>query len=225
MVFTPLAYANELDDVEAPDFISAFTCESAYSNSKKILPSVQSSYNEIKGLKARFFQVSTLLGMGNSHISMGQVQFLKPGKMNWKYISPSPQDFITDGKKVWYYEPSVNQLTIGELTSTFSSDVPVSFLLGIGKITESFSLKKACKNKEGILLVLEPLNQDQNLKAFSLLVDQNSFLPIGARLVDVGDTSTEFLFRDVNTKDVPEEKEFNFITPDGVDVVHHGDSH
>ncbi|HMO18622.1 MAG TPA: outer membrane lipoprotein chaperone LolA [Oligoflexia bacterium] len=213
--------------LSATDFDKAFYCEKGSAGQslkvprESILPRVQTSYAALSGLGADFSQRSKLLGMGDSLISSGRLLFQRPGKMNWEYLEPNPQHFITDGVHVWYYEPMVNQVTVGELTSTFSSEIPVSFLLGIGRLDDSFELKSVCKNSGGILLELTPRLEDKNLKKFLLLVSEKSFLPIGASVLDVGDTSTEFLFTDLRENPEFGGKEFEFTPPKGVDIVKH----
>jgi outer membrane lipoprotein carrier protein len=206
---------------DEPDFAAAFSCDKSKTvKDEPLTGKIQDSYNKVASLTAEFFQSSTLLGMNERIVSSGNLRFLKPGMMDWNYTSPSPQKFVTDGETVWYYEPSVNQLTIGSIGATFTSDVPVSFLLGIGDLSSSFSEEKICENSEGILLTLVPLDKDQSIKTFSLLVDSETYLPIGAKLVDTGDTITEFLFRETRTNSPLPPEEFTFSPPKGVDIVY-----
>ncbi len=202
------------------DFDVAFSCKGDRYAENRLTNKIQDAYKKVNVLHADFFQSSTLLGMKERIISEGNLKFLKPGMMDWNYLNPTPQRFVTDGTTVWYYEPSVNQLTIGSIGATFTSDVPVSFLLGIGDLTESFTEEKICKNKEGILLSLAPVKSDQNIKSFVLLVDSSSYLPIGAKLIDSGDTVTEFLFRNTKTDISLSAEAFTFDPPRGVDIVY-----
>jgi outer membrane lipoprotein carrier protein len=207
---------------DTPDFYKAFSCAEIENSGVKntILHTVQESYHNVKGLEADFFQSSSLLGMEERVVSEGSLKFLKPGMMDWQYTEPTPQRFVTDGKEVWYYEPGVNQVTVGSLSGTFSSDIPVSFLLGIGDLSKSFEVENVCKNEQGILIALLPGEDEQSLKTFYLLVDKDSYLPIGAKLIDVGDTSTEFLFQKSKTEVSLSEDDFKFSPPAGVDIVY-----
>lgn len=208
------------EDSFVSEFEGSFSCSKDLKSKESYTVKVQNSYRLVKGLEAVFFQSSTLLGMNERIVSRGNLKFLKPGMMDWSYIEPTPQRFVTDGSTVWYYEPGVNQLTIGSIGNTFSSDVPVSFLLGIGDLSESFTEEKVCKNDKGVLITLSPKKQDQNIKTFLLLVDEKNYLPIGVRLVDSGDTSTEFIFKNNNANVSFSTDEFTFSPPKGVDIVY-----
>lgn len=210
----------------ASQFVRAeavFTCQSAkkINNGQEIIKKTQKSYQKVLGLSATFEQSSVLLGMAGSFQSTGTLKFMRQGKMYWEYLTPKPQKFISDGETVWFYEPDVNQVTIGKLTKSFDSQVPVSFLLGVGDLEESFTAADACKVDSGYLLKLKPKDPQPNLKEFSLLVDSDAFLPIGAKIVDSGDTSTQFVFEDLKQVKSFDPDQFNFDPPPGVDVVRH----
>lgn len=187
----------------------------------ELISKTQAAYGRVLGLRARFEQISSLLGMSDNFESSGRLLFLKPGKMNWEYESPKKQKFVSNGSKVWFYEPDVNQVTIGELSKSFDSQVPVSFLLGVGQIAETFDGLNACLSDKGIILDLKPKAVQPNLKSFTLLLDKNTFLPLGARIVDSGDTSTQFVFFDLTPVDNLNPEEFEFVIPSGVDIVNH----
>ncbi len=219
MVFVTLVCA----DCGAVKAETVFTCENAkkVKNGQEIIKKTQSSYKKVLGLAADFEQSSVLLGMADAFQSTGTLKFMRQGRMNWEYLTPKPQKFISDGETVWFYEPEVNQVTIGKLTKSFDSQVPVSFLLGVGDIEKSFSATEACKIQEGYLLKLKPKEPQPNLKEFSLLVDSVEYLPIGAKIVDSGDTSTQFVFKNLKQVESFNSDQFRFVPPDGVDVVRH----
>lgn len=210
--------ASELEDAR----IKAFTCNTALKIElgNEYLNKTQSYYKEVSSLKASFLQYSRILGMTDDIQSSGEIVFKKPGKMDWNYKQPDIQRFISDGETVWFYEPKVNQVTVGQLTKSFSSDVPVSFLLGLGDLTASFDLVSACQTIEGYLFELKPKSETSSFKSFSLLVNKSDFIPQGAKILDQGDTLTQFIFQNVNTKDLIEDKYFSYTPPSGVDIVY-----
>ena len=211
----------------ADDFDELFACKSGSNigsgelEAKSLIKKVQNAYNGVDGLRSSFRQKSSLLGMPESFNSRGSLMFLRPGKMNWKYEAPKVQSFVSDGETVWYYEPEVNQVTVGKLSQSFDTQVPVSFLLGVGKIDESFDPVSRCKVKGYELLNLKPKGKQGNLKSFSLLVDGKTYLPAGAKMLDSSDTSTEFLFSELKVDNSISPEEFSFTPPEGVDIVKH----
>ncbi len=222
-VFSILAYSGDIAAGETGDLrVKAFTCKAPISKElgSEYLDKTQSSYKGVSALKASFSQYSRILGMTDDIESSGEIVFKKPGKMDWNYKLPDVQRFISDGETVWFYEPKVNQVTVGQLTKSFSSDVPVSFLLGLGELSSSFDLISTCQTLEGYLFELKPKSQSSSFKSFSLLVSKSDFIPSGAKILDQGDTLTQFVFTNVRTKEPVEDKHFIYSPPSGVDIVY-----
>ncbi len=220
VVFCFIPSSVQADEVDLR--IRAFTCNSVVEPTKGIeyLLKTQSSYKAVGSLKASFVQYSKILGMTEDIRSGGEIIFKKPGKMDWNYKEPDAQRFISDGETVWFHEPRVNQVTVGQLTKSFSSDVPVSFLLGLGDLSSSFDLISTCKTAAGYLFELKPKSETSSFKLFSLLVSDKDFMPHGAKILDQGDTLTQFVFQEVNVSDQVDDSHFYYKVPKGVDIVY-----
>ncbi|OVE80067.1 hypothetical protein BVY02_01405 [bacterium J17] len=186
---------------------------------KTVLESVERRYGEIFDLSAEFSQNSYYLGTNQRKSSSGTLSFKKPGKMDWRYLKPKAQRFVGDGKLLWFYEPELEKVTVGDFEKSFKSDLPVSFLLGIGKLSERFVVAKACFTSKGIALKLEPKKSDASLQEFFLLVDKNSFNPLGAQMVDVGGNETTITFDKVEVNTQIADSVFEIEIPKGVDFI------
>lgn len=199
----------------------AFECREEVSQKERqdLLKAVSARYRQITDLSSRFEQESYFLGLDQRVVSRGEVRFKKPGLMDWVYEDPEPQRFVADGRTLWFHQPEQNQVTVGEFNQAFSSDLPVSFLLGIGNLEEDFALKSACKSTRGIVLELQPKKKDASLDQFSLLVSKSDREPIGAKVVDAGGNETEIVFDDIKLNGGIDEKRFTFDIPKGTDVV------
>ena len=197
---------------------SDFSCISEQATAG-LLERVELQYEKINDLRARFSQSSYFLGTDESKLSAGEVFFLRPGRMDWVYDSPDTQRFVSDGKSVWWYQPDLSQVTIRRLDQSFVSDVPVSFLLGVGKLRESFNLEKACNSPTGIVLSLLPSKPNASLERFLLLVDSKDASPKGARIRDVGGNETTIIFASPKFNLGVDAKRFAFEVPKGTDII------
>ena len=205
---------------------SSFVCtkplalEQAQSAAKK----TEQDYRSLTTLTAQFVQVSYFAGLEKQERSQGKLRFLKPGRMDWDYAAPEPQRFVSDGDTLWYYQPAMNQVTLANFREAFSSDLPVSFLLGIGSLSKAFDVKSGCVTSRGTLLTLTPKESDPSLADFKLLISAKDFRPVGAKIADVGGNETTIeLFEIENTQNlVP--ASFHFDVPRGVDVIDKRDS-
>ena len=201
-----------------PAFADEFLCGKQIEDTE-ILTKVQVRYRVIESITASFKQESYFLGLNQRALSFGELKFKKPGKMLWKYSNPERQEFNSDGETVWFYQPELNQVTLGSFTDAFSSEVPVSFLIGIGSLSEKFQLEKACKTTAGVLLSLIPKNSEDSFEKFLLLTNEVDASPIGAQVVDVGGNETTILLKDIKYNVKVEDSDFRFEIPKGVDVI------
>lgn len=184
-----------------------------------LMKKVSLAYQKIEGLSAKFSQTSSFLGFAEKNESEGEVFFRKPGKMDWQYVKPESQRFVSDGKTLWFYQPELEQVTVGDFKDSFQSDLPVSFLLGIGNIEDSFKLVKVCETEKGILLHLLPKTEDAAVEKFNLLVENDQHRPLGAKMIDAAGNQTSILFENLVYNAGYRDISFNFEIPRGVDVI------
>jgi len=183
------------------------------------LDGIEKRYKTFSSLKASFVQTSYFVGLDKREQSKGEVLFQKPGKMSWNYMDPTPQSFISDGKSISFYQPKLNQVTLSDFKESFSSEVPVTFLLGIGSLQASFEAVGSCKADGGLLIELKPKKTDATLSNFYLLVDEKELTPLGAKVIDLGGNETTIrLIGPVFDSAIPA-SQFLFSIPKGVDVI------
>ena len=205
----------------ADNFTDAFTCKSTISqeNYSKLLANVTNASEKTTSLTATFSQTSYFLGLDKIEASTGRVSFQKVAKMRWDYLTPTKQLFIMDGENVWFYQPEQNQAIVTDFYNSFKSDVPVSFLLGLGKLSETFDVQSACNTSAGILLTLVLKKSDDSLDKFYLLVRKSDYAPIGVKIIDLGGNETSILFNNLQLNTKINASEFTFVPPKGADII------
>ncbi len=87
----------------------------------------ESSYREVRTLRADFTQTYTL--GGRTRIESGVVYFARGGLMRWDYQRPSQKLFLCDGKHLLLYIPDEKQLTRSPVKSSEDIRVPFRLLL------------------------------------------------------------------------------------------------
>ncbi len=185
---------------------------------------VQKRYGELNSFKANFIQYSYLAALEVSELSSGKIAFSKPGKMRWQYEKPDEQIFVTNDQTLWFYQPNDKQVLIDNFRDAFSSDVPVSFLMGLGSLTAAFRPVSGCKTVDGVVLELAPkaaaaADQEQPLRTMKLLVDLKDHTPNGAQIVDVAGNINSFIFGKLEPNAQVAGTEFKLDIPKGVDVI------
>lgn len=202
-----LAFAGDLD------------CKNPLPTPKGLIEGVEAGYLKTSSITADFFQTSFFAGLDKREVSKGSVQFARPGKMNWDYQEPTPQRFISDGQTIHFYQPKLNQVTLTSFKEAFSSELPVTFLLGLGSLSKSFNALGICKIEEGTLINLSPKAEDASLSSFTLLVDKTSLSPLGAKVVDLGGNETAILLVNPKFNTPISSSTFDFKIPKGVDIM------
>ncbi len=124
-------------------------------NARQYVDAVQAYYDQAKTYSATFEQdYETVDGVKKK--STGTVWFKKPGMMRWDYETPASRFLISDGKNLWSWEPVYRQYCRQTLAG---SQLPsaLSFLSGVGRIDDEFSvsLKKVKGNQ--VTLTLKPV--------------------------------------------------------------------
>lgn len=201
-----------------------FDCEAqklASSKAADLLEQSQQKYKNLSTLKAAFAQESYLAALSISETSEGSMMFAKPGEMRWEYKNPDPQTFLVKGHTVWLYQPEDKQLIIDSFDKMLLTDLPVSFLMGIGNLTKDFSLKSACKNKEGVVFELEPKKKeaDQELKSFFMLINPDSALVKGGKVIDASGNVTSIVMEGIEANASFGKETFKPDFPSGIDVT------
>ncbi|MCB0354026.1 MAG: outer membrane lipoprotein carrier protein LolA [Bdellovibrionales bacterium] len=190
------------------------------SRATSLLAAVQEQYSKTDSFTAKFTQSSFLESLSVSETSEGMVSYLRPGKMRWEYVSPEKQIFVFRESTYWFYQPLDNQVVIDNAGELFLTDLPLSFLLGVGSLSESFSVSRGCVLGEDVALELEGKAGalHENLKRFVLHVTEKTNFPSGADVVDVSGNKTSIrlsdIDRDVSFTDDP----FEIAFPSGVDI-------
>jgi outer membrane lipoprotein carrier protein len=200
--------------------VQAFADESCVETSiDGLTGKIQQRYSEISDLSAMFSQESLFLGLNQRKSAKGRLRFLKPGMMDWEYLEPEPQRFVADGQTLWFYQPELSQVTVSEFKKSFESDLPVSFLLGLGSLQESFDLIKTCRGLDKLTLHLKSKSADSSVAGFELSVNKNDYTPMGALITDVGGNETKISFSELKINTGVKPEIFKFEIPKGVDII------
>ena len=96
--------------------------------------------NQAETLTGRFSQLS-LDGSGTQlQETSGELALKRPGQFRWHTDAPMEQLLVSNGKKVWLYDPDLEQVTIQELDQRLTH-TPALLLSGdVSTISENFEV-------------------------------------------------------------------------------------
>jgi len=167
-------------------------------------------------LTGRFSQL-TLDGSGTQlQEASGEMALKRPGLLRWHTDAPMEQLLVSNGEKVWLYDPDLQQVTIQDLDQRMTH-TPALLLSGdVSKIRENFTIS----HKEGgsvVDFILKPKAKDTLFDTLRLSFRNGVINDM--QLIDSIGQRTNILFLGVKLNQPLADGQFTFQVPEGADVV------
>jgi outer membrane lipoprotein carrier protein len=185
---------------------------------------VQARYEGIRSLRARFTQTTESAAFGAGEAApaaapaSGRVEFAKPGRMRFEYETPEPSLVVSDGKTLWIYDPVAKEVQVLPVEGDFLSAAAIQFLLGEGRLTESFEVTATSCAPARAELALRP-RAESSYEQLDLVVDPKSGWIRETTVRDLLGNRTRVVFEDVEAGGEPDAARFRFEPPEGVRVL------
>ncbi len=185
----------------------------------QIVDQLQKSYDSISDFTADFRQETEYKTLNRTLKAWGKVSYKRPGKMLWRFDEPKNQWVLADGQSLYFYQPDNKQVLKTPLKNAFRSDVPLTFLLGIGNLKRDF--KATSKGVEGNLYVLQlgPKDGSKGVDEVTLGVDRENYQINWARIKDPAGNLTTVHFSNIRRGVGVNDSVFRLQVPQDADVV------
>jgi outer membrane lipoprotein carrier protein len=120
----------------------------------RLLESVEKRYNKARTLQVSFEE--TFSGAGPKRTESGELFLRKPGRMRWEYRTPAGKLFLSDGKDIYYYNPSSRRAEKMKLKESEDMRAPLAFLLGRLDFEKDFTNFRAVKQGLDTMVAATP---------------------------------------------------------------------
>lgn len=172
--------------------------------------------NKAQTITGRFSQL-TLDGSGTQlQETSGELALKRPGLFRWHTDEPMEQLLVSNGQKVWLYDPDLEQVTIQTLDQRLTH-TPALLLSGdVSKISENFEIT----HKEGgdvVDFILKPKAKDTLFDTLRLSFRNGVINDM--QLIDSVGQRTNILFLGVKMNQAIDAAQFDFKVPEGADVI------
>ncbi|WP_308367284.1 MULTISPECIES: outer membrane lipoprotein chaperone LolA [unclassified Microbulbifer] len=145
--------------------------------------------------------------------SNGNFSVQRPGKLRWKTGEPFPQLLVTNNKKLWLYDPDLEQVTIRPVDKRMK-ETPALLLGGkVEEIRSSFNVD----SKDGAYH-LTPKRKSAAFKSMEIRFSDKG-LPSAMTVRDEMGQTTKIKFSGMKANPKLSDAIFNFKPPAGTDVV------
>jgi outer membrane lipoprotein carrier protein len=184
---------------------------------------LEATYQGIRDLKAEFRQAAFNRTLNQTLEAKGTLYLKKPGKLRWEYTTPTPQQIVSDGTKLWVYTPELKQVNVAAAPQALAGPAG-SFLQGLGQVREQFEVRflnpARPTDADGLaVLDLTPRQAEPMLARLVLSVDLASGLVRKAVLYDPLGNEVRLAFLDVRVNRGLADTLFAFTPPPGVAVI------
>lgn len=202
----------------------------ASTDAAEIVRKVQARYDETRDFTADVTQEMTIASLGKTVTAHGTIAFKKPGKLRLELKDDEPQTVVADGTTLWLYQPKEQQVMKAPFDAAFRSTTPISFLTGVGRISDDFDVQldggtatsgtaAGSPSPAELLLILTPRRAASDVGQLRLTVARDTFDIRGAEVHDpLGNISRLRFDRIHRNSGVPDDQ-FVFHVPPGVDVI------
>ena len=155
-------------------------------------------------------------GRGGAARSSGSFVFARPGNFRWEIDKPDPQLIVTDGKKLYFYDEGLRQVTVREASEAIQA-TPAAVLFGVGDLDEAFKLSEVGQYNGVAWVEAVPRSADSGFDR--IRIGMREGLPVVMEVVDAFGQINRFEFSNLSTNErIPAER-FHFKVPAGVDVL------
>jgi len=188
-----------------------------------VVRDLEAAYSRVTDLRAEFTQTAFNKSLNQTIPAQGTVYLKKGGRLRWEYTEPTPQEIVSDGRKLWVYTPALNQVNVGDAPEALAGPAG-SFLAGLGRLRAEFDvrfLNPAQPKDDGgnWVLDLTPKQPLPTLARLILAVDAKTWELRTAVVYDQFENTVTMRFAKVAINSSLPDQLFTFVTPKGVATV------
>jgi outer membrane lipoprotein carrier protein len=171
----------------------------------------------LKTLDAQFVQVVRGKEGQVTDRATGTVSIARPNRFRWDYREPYSQTIVADGRKLWLYDPDLDQVTVRALGEGLGA-TPAMLLSGSGKVADAFKSAGIEQRADWTWSRLAPKQQGSDFERVSLAFDAKGELAAMELLDKLGQTTT-IEFTHVKRGSAVDDALYSFKPPPGADVI------
>src|SRR5713101_4344581 len=189
----------------------------------EVVRDIEAAYGRMIDLRADFTQTAFNKSLNQTIPARGTVYLKKGGKLRWEFTEPTPQEIVSDGKKLWVYTPTLNQANVAQAPEALAGPAG-SFLAGLGRLRAEFDVRflNPAQPKDGggnWVLDLTPKQPLPTLARLILAVDAKTWELRTAVVYDQFENTVTMRFAKVAINSSLPDQLFTFVTPKGVATV------
>lgn len=175
---------------------------------------LQGFVRDVKFGQADFTQTVTSPDGARKKVSSGRFVFARPNRFRFDYLKPYPQTIVSDGQKVWFHDPDLNQVTVRAWGAALGA-TPAALLAG-NTLEKDFQLAPQPDAAGLIWAQATPRTQDSTIQWLRAGFRGGSLAAV--EIADSFGQRSLLQFSNLRTNESPPADAFRFVVPAGADV-------
>lgn len=147
----------------------------------------------------------------------GKMSLVRPGKFRWDVKHPTAQLVVTNGRKLWVYDPDLEQVTVRVMTKEAGESPALLLSESNEGLSQKFNVHTLPSQGNLQWFLLQPRSEESVFDAIKLGFANNQIQQMELR-DDMGHI-TRIQFSNVTTNAMLSDTLFNFKPPAHVDVI------
>ena len=188
-----------------------------------VIRGLEQAYGLMNDLTAQFSQTAFNKSLNTTIPAQGAVYLKRGGKLRWEYSEPTKQEIVSDGKTLWVYTPSLNQVNTGPAPEALAGPAG-SFLAGLGRLREHFQVRllnpaQPTDADGNVVLDLTPKQPVPTLARLILSLEPRNWGIRKAVVYDQFENTVTMQFSKVAINSGLSDRLFTFVPPPGAATV------
>lgn len=168
------------------------------------------------GMQANFEQRVYDANNTLQELSKGELSITMPSKFKLQYLKPYEQLYLADGKKLWFYDTDLEQVTVSKQKNKLSN-TPAMILSNPQQLDKYYMITVLSESENIAAFDLKPKDKDTQFENVRLGFVDGKLKHMELR--DGFSRITFLEFSDMKKNPVFKKSEFVFKPPKGVDVI------
>lgn len=173
--------------------------------------------DQTETLSANFTQTSMDMNQYKSSEDLGRLFLQKPDQFFWQITEPFPQLILSNGQRLWMYDPELAQASYRDLNGSESATGWIDVLINPQNIHERFSQEETLISPGQGSLLLQARQDDDNLIKIHIEFDQG--LPVKIETLNQLGIHTHIVLEDHQVNIKIDAEQFEFEPPPEIDVL------
>lgn len=172
---------------------------------------------KINAMQADFTQIITDKNAKQIQQSSGRMSMQRPGKFRWEVKRPNSQLVVTNGSKVWIYDPDLEQVTIRMLTKEVGESPAMLLTNPNLTLEKDYRVENTTSGKDLRWFALTPKSQNSMFAKIKLGFNGNQIREM--ELQDHIGHTTSIAYYNIRVNPSLAANLFSFKPPKNIDVI------